>query len=82
MAGSIPFPARVSSEANARNWFFATNYFDYLTRRVSPLFRNVFWPLEAKASAFWLNVGLAFAFSIALTRLGIAWGDWTRGVRR
>jgi hypothetical protein len=31
---------------------------------------------------FWANIGLAMIFAMASMRLGMAWGDWMRRVRR
>jgi hypothetical protein len=65
----------------ARNWFFGSIYFDYLTAPDTDLFQNRF---EASVSGigFWSRLAWATVISILMTRLGLAWGDWMRRVRR
>jgi len=65
----------------ARNWIFGSIYFDYLTGPDTDLFQNRF---EASVSGigFWSQLAWATVISILMTRVGLAWGDWMRRVRR
>jgi hypothetical protein len=65
----------------ARNWFFGSIYFDYLTGPETELFQNRFEP-SVGGLGFWSRIAWAFVASIVLTRLGVAWGEWMRRVRR
>jgi len=65
----------------ARNWFFGSIYFDYLTSPDTDLFQNRFEP-SASGIAFWSGIAWACVSSILMTRIGLAWGDWMRRVRR
>jgi len=64
----------------ARNWFFGSHYFDYSTRPGGPLARFQFFDMDK--GAFWTNLALALFFAILTTRLGMAWGESMRRVRR
>jgi hypothetical protein len=65
----------------AQNWFFHTNIFDYNARPTSINVRHVFVPPDAP-SVFWTEMVLAAVLGIAATRIGFAWGDWMKRVRR
>jgi len=65
----------------ARNWFFGSNYFDYLTSPDTDLFQNRFEP-SVSGAGFWSRLAWAAVVSILMTRLGIRWGEWMRRVRR
>lgn len=65
----------------ARNWFFHTHIFDYNARPTSIIVRHLFVRPD-EPSVFWTEMALAAVFAIATTRLGFAWGDWMRRVRR
>ncbi len=65
----------------AQNWFFHTNIFDYNARPTSINVRHVFVPPDAP-SVFWTEILLAAVLGIAATRIGFAWGDWMKRVRR
>lgn len=75
-----PFSDFLMSPA-ARNWVFGSHYHDYATGpnafSVRGLFRS-----ETVPGLFWQNMGLAVLFSVLMTRIGIAWGDWMRRVKR
>jgi hypothetical protein len=60
---------------------FHTNVFDYNARPTSILMRHIFVKPDAP-SVFWTEMALAAALGILTTRLGFAWGDWMRRVRR
>jgi hypothetical protein len=66
----------------SRNWFFGTMYFDYGTPPASSYFRNVFFALEKTAAGFWMEMAAALAIAMLMIRLGLAWGDWMRRIRR
>jgi hypothetical protein len=74
-----PFSTFMLSPA-ARNWFFGGHYFDYGTRPGGPFANFKFFDLDK--GEFWTNLALALFFAILTTRLGIAWGDSLRRVRR
>jgi len=81
LAVQWPFAIFLQS-AGARNWFFGSAYFDYLTRPTSFQRRNLFVSLEPTAQAFWNQMGLALLFAVLTTRLGLAAGNWMRKVQR
>ena len=74
-----PFAKFLLSPA-ARNWFFGSHYFDYATRPTSAIAKFIFFDLDH--GEFWTNLALALFFAILTTRLGMAWGDSLRRVRR
>jgi hypothetical protein len=65
----------------ARNWVFGTGYFGYFTRPTSLYATYQFFPTEPGA-AVWKEAAIAAAVAICTTRLGLAWGDWMRRIRR
>jgi hypothetical protein len=65
----------------ARNWFFHTNIFDYNARPSWINMRHLFTAPDAPLN-FLLEMCLAAAAAIVTIRLGFAWGDWMRRVRR
>jgi hypothetical protein len=65
----------------ARNWVFGTEYFGYFTRPTSLYATYRFLPMEAGAE-LWQEAAIALAVAIFTTRLGLAWGDWMRRIRR
>jgi len=65
----------------ARNWVFGSIYFDYITPPSSDLFQNRFEP-SVNGVGFWSRIAWASVASILMTRLGLAWGEWMRRVRR
>jgi hypothetical protein len=79
LAVQWPFATFLLSPA-ARNWFFGSHYVDFLTRPTSPIARFVF--LDMDKGDFWTNLALALFFAILMTRLGMAWGESLRRVRR
>jgi hypothetical protein len=81
LAVQWPFASFLISPASA-NWFFGTKYFAYFARPSGFDVRHLFVPIERSASGFWLVMAEAFALAILSSRLGLAWGDWVRKVRR
>jgi hypothetical protein len=76
-----PFASFLISPASA-NWFFGTKYFAYFARPNGFDIRHLFFPVEQTASQFWMVMAEALGLAILSTRLGFAWGDWVRKVRR
>jgi hypothetical protein len=76
-----PFADFLMSPAS-RNWIFATNNFPYFIRPQSPWARNLFFPTDASATAFWIHMGLAVLVAVVMTELGTRWGEWMRHIRR
>jgi hypothetical protein len=76
-----PFASFLISPASA-NWFFGTKYFAYFARPNGFDVRHLFFPTERSPLEFWLVMAEAFALAILSSRLGLAWGDWVRKVRR
>jgi hypothetical protein len=74
-----PFADFLLSPA-ARNWFFGSHYFEYTARPTGPIVNFKFYDLDH--GDFWTNLALALFFAILTTRLGLAWGDSLRRVRR
>lgn len=66
----------------SRNWFFGTNYFPYFDHPNSYSARHLFFPVERTRLEFWTGMVEALIVAILSTRLGLAWGDWMRKVRR
>jgi len=81
LAVQWPFASFLISPASA-NWFFGTKYFAYFARPNGFDVRHLFVPIERTGSEFWLVMAEAFALAILSSRLGLAWGDWVRKVRR
>jgi len=80
MAVQWPFADFLNSPA-AQNWFFHMNIFDYNARPTSILVRHLFITPDAP-SVFWTQIALAAVLGTLTIRLGFAWGDWMRRVRR
>jgi hypothetical protein len=66
----------------SRNAFFGTGYFGYYVGPQSFSARSAFYPWDKSAFEFWSYMGLAVVFAILSTRVGLAWGDWMKRVRR
>lgn len=79
LAVEWPFANFLLSPA-ARNWVFGAHYFDYATRPNSPIANFRFIDLDR--GEFWTNLVLALFFAIIMSRLGLAWGESLRHVRR
>ena len=78
-AAQWPFATFLQSPA-ARNWFFGTKYFGY---NVNPLSRYAQYRFAHEAPAETLRqAALAFAISLVLMRIGFAYGDRLRRIRR
>jgi hypothetical protein len=76
-----PFANFLLSQS-AHNWVFGAHYFDYNLRPESTLVRGVFFHVEKSWTETAVNFALAPLIAILMTRLGIAWGESMRRVRR
>jgi hypothetical protein len=65
----------------AQNWFFHTNIFDYNARPTSINVRHMFVTPDS-TFVFWKEMALAAVLGTLTIRVGFAWGDWMRRVRR
>ncbi|HMC58932.1 MAG TPA: hypothetical protein VKJ01_07060 [Candidatus Solibacter sp.] len=75
-----PFANFLMSPA-ARNWFFGAKYFGYYTAPSSIYARYLFFRTEP-GTAFWMEAALGLATAILGMRLGLAWGNWMRLIKR
>ncbi len=81
MAVEWPFATFLMSPAS-RNWVFGTNYFDYNLHPQSYYVRHQFVTLEKTPARFWSEMAAALAAATLTIRLGLAWGNWMRRIRR
>jgi hypothetical protein len=81
MAVQWPFADFLVSAASA-NWIFGTKYFAYFASPDGFDIRHIFVPNGHTALGYWLIMGEAALYAILSTRLGLAWGDWVRDIRR
>lgn len=75
-----PF-ANFLMSAGSRNWFFGTAYFAYFDPANILYDPYQFRNLEPRGRFLFLML-LALVFSVITSRLGFAWGDWMRRMRR
>jgi hypothetical protein len=66
----------------AENRIFGTDYYPYMQRASDYHFNHEFYVWEKTRGQFWLGMLFAFIAAILTTRVGLAWGDWMRRVRR
>ena len=66
----------------SRNWFFGTHYVGYFQTADDPEVRNVFDAFEATRAEFWTTMTWALVSAIVSVRIGMAWGNWLRQVKR
>lgn len=66
----------------AANRVFGTNYYPYMQRPSDYHFSHEFSYWEKTSSEFWIGMGIALLAAIVTTRIGLAWGDWMRRVKR
>lgn len=81
LAAEWPFASFLMSPAS-RNAFFGTGYMGYYVGPQSFTARGAFYPWDHSALEFWAYIGLAVVFAVLSTRVGLAWGDWMKRVRR
>jgi hypothetical protein len=80
LAVQWPFASFLISPAS-RNWIFGTAYFAYFDG-AGVLYDPYKFNVAETDGAFVLKIMLAVVVAIVTTRLGLAWGDWMRRVRR
>jgi hypothetical protein len=80
LAVQWPF-ANFLMSPGARNWFFGTAYFAYFDPANVLYDPYQFRDVETRGR-FWALMITALAFSVITARLGLAWGDWMRRIRR
>jgi len=80
LAAQWPFADFLMSPA-ARNRIFGMGYFAYFDPANILYDPYKFQHIEAPGR-FWMLLGLAIVFSVITARLGLAWGDWMRRMRR
>ncbi len=66
----------------ARNWFFGMAYFAYFDPAGLLYDPYKFQIAEKTPREFWAMMAAALIVSVVTTRLGLAWGDWIRRMRR
>jgi hypothetical protein len=66
----------------AENRVFGTDYYPYMQRPSDYHFDHEFYSYEKTRAGFWFGMAFAFVAAIVTTRIGLAWGDWMRKVRR
>jgi hypothetical protein len=66
----------------AENRVFGTDYYPYMERASDYHFSHEMFAYETTRTQFWLGMAFAFVAAIVTTRVGLAWGDWMRKVRR
>jgi hypothetical protein len=76
-----PFADFLLSPAS-RNRIFATNQFPYMFPPTWAPVRNVFVVTDHTPGEFWGRMALALAVAAVMTRIGLAWGEWMRRVKR
>jgi hypothetical protein len=76
-----PFANFLMSPAS-HNWFFAANNYPYFIPSSSPWVRDLYVFAESSARQFWILMAIAAMVAMFTMRLGLAWGDWMRRIRR
>jgi hypothetical protein len=66
----------------AENRIFGTNYYPYMQPPSDYHFNHQFNFYERSRAQFWVGMIIAFAAAFVMTRIGLAWGDWMRRVKR
>jgi len=66
----------------AENRIFGTDYYAYMARPSEYHFNHQFNFYEHTRAQFWVGMAIAFVAAILMTRIGLAWGDWMRRVKR
>jgi hypothetical protein len=80
LAVQWPFANFLMSPA-ARNRIFGMAYFAYFDP-ANLLYDPYKFNGDETAGHFWKLIALALVFSVITARLGLAWGDWMRRMRR
>jgi hypothetical protein len=66
----------------AENRLFGTDYYPYMQRPSDYHYAHELFAYEKTRAQFCLGMAFAFVAAILTTRVGLAWGDWMRRVRR
>jgi hypothetical protein len=66
----------------AENRIFGTDYYAYMESPSQYHFAHEFTYYEHSRAEFWVGMSIAFAAAFVMTRIGLAWGDWMRRVKR
>jgi hypothetical protein len=80
LAVQWPFADFMMSPA-ARNRIFGMAYFAYFDP-ANFLYDPYKFDGDETRGHFWMLIGVALVFSVLMARLGLAWGDWMRRMRR
>jgi hypothetical protein len=81
LAVQWPFANFLMSPA-ARNPIFGMAYFAYFDPATFLYDPYQFQLAENTRAQFWLVMAMALVASVIMSRLGFAWGDWMRRMRR
>ncbi len=76
-----PFADFLMSPESHNRIFAASNY-PYFIPSTSPWVRNIFIPTEHTFGEFWMRMAIALGVAVIMTRIGVAWGEWMRRIRR
>jgi hypothetical protein len=66
----------------AENRIFGTSYYPYMLPPSEYHYNHQFNYYEKSRAEFWVGMLIAFAAALVMTRIGLAWGDWMRRVKR
>ena len=66
----------------SRNWFFATDNYNYGLPVTTYTYRHEFYPGDANARALLMGLGKALLLALVSSWVGLQWGSWMRKVRR
>jgi hypothetical protein len=66
----------------AENRIFGTSYYPYMLPPSEYHYNHQFNYYEKSRAEFWVGMLIAFAAAFVMTRIGLAWGDWMRRVKR
>jgi hypothetical protein len=80
LAAQWPFATFLMSPAS-RNWIFGSAYFPYFDP-AGFLYDPYKFEAAEKLGIFLLTMATALVASVLTARIGLAWGDWMRRVRR
>jgi hypothetical protein len=81
LAAQWPFADFLMTPA-ARNWIFGMGYFAYFDPANILYDPYKFQLAERTRAEFWMVMAMAIVVSFITSRLGLAWGEWMRRIRR
>lgn len=81
MAAQMPFAVFLMSDL-AQNPVLAADNFPYQVSHDSYYYRRQFLPTDADSGSFRNGMLIAMGAAALTTRIGLAWGDWLKRVRR